>query len=96
MCQRIKLRAIERAGQLLNQLESTKNAGRPKEIKVGADPNKKTRKQAAKDAGMSERQSKQAIQVARAIDKNPELNDTIDKGKPPLDKSATPATLDLF
>jgi hypothetical protein len=58
--QQIKVRAIRRAGELLKQIE--KGAGRPKKKGVGADPITKTG--AARAAGFSERQQKEALRIA--------------------------------
>ena len=60
---RIQSRAMRRAGELLKQIPDV-NRGRPsKEIQDAAVPNI-TRKSAASDAGLSERQRKTAIRVA--------------------------------
>ena len=59
--EKIRARAIRRAGQLLNAIAPSKGANQ--NIRDGDDP-KVTRKNAAQDAGMSERQQKQAQRVA--------------------------------
>jgi hypothetical protein len=62
LAKRIKGRAIRRCGELLRQIEPPKFRGNQHE-EVGDDtgPN---RKQAASDAGLSERQRKQALRIA--------------------------------
>ena len=62
MADRIQARAIRRCGELLKQIEPA-NGARTDKPRDGADP-KLTRKQAATDAGLSERQRKTAIRVA--------------------------------
>jgi len=58
---RIRARAIRRAGELLKQIEPAKNQHDAR-AKDGGVPS--TRTQAATDAGMSERQRKEALRVA--------------------------------
>lgn len=60
LAMRIRARAIRRAGELLKQFDGR---GRPGENKDGAVPNFSQR-QAAADAGFSERQQKTAVRVA--------------------------------
>jgi hypothetical protein len=60
---RIQARAIRRCGELLKEIEA-KHTGRPPEIRDGNGPNLETRKSAAEDAGLSERQQKTAVRVA--------------------------------
>lgn len=62
MADRIQARAVRRAGELLKQIEPDKG-GRPAKTKDGADRSF-TRKEAAAEAGMSERQQKTAIRTA--------------------------------
>ena len=61
MAKRIRARATRRAGELLKQIEPAHGANQ--NIRVGTDP-KVTRKQAAEDAGLSERQAKNALRTA--------------------------------
>jgi hypothetical protein len=61
-CDRIQARAIRRMGELLKQIDPARGAN---QNIVGDTPHKVlTRKQAAKDAGLSTDQMKQAIRVA--------------------------------
>lgn len=77
MARRIKARAIRRCGELLREIEDAR--GKHWETKRdGGDPSI-SRKQAAKDAGLSERQRKQAINIARA----PNADEQIDSDEPP-------------
>jgi len=62
MADRIKTRAILRAGELLKQIEPAQGANQ--NIKDGTDQKVFTRTQAATEAGLSERQRKTALQVA--------------------------------
>lgn len=62
MSQRIRARAIRRAGELLKQIEP--GHGKNQNIKDGNGPNAETRKAVGEQAGMSERQIKTAIRVA--------------------------------
>jgi hypothetical protein len=62
MAQRIRARAIRRAGELLKQIEPKHGANQ--NINDGTDSNVLTRKQAARDAGMSERQQFTAQRIA--------------------------------
>ena len=71
-------RATRRAGELLEQIEPNKG-GRPK-TQVAADPSL-SRKQVASDAGMSERQQKTAIRVAKVPER--EFNKQVDGPTPP-------------
>ena len=79
MCQRIKLRAIKRAGELLEELESQRGKRTDLEPTVAADRKYQTRGQAAKDAGLSERQQRDAINIARA----PNADEIIEQDPPP-------------
>lgn len=65
MAQRIRARAIRRAGELLAQIEPQKGGDRKSDEyqKDGRGP-LISRKDAARDAGLSERQQKQALRVA--------------------------------
>lgn len=62
MANRIKARAVRRAGELLKLLEPARGANQ--NIEAGSGPNVSTRKDAAREAGLSERQQKTAIRVA--------------------------------
>jgi len=63
MAQRIRARAIRRAGELLKQIEPQQGARNDLEPRDGGAP-KLTRSDAARDAGMSERQQKTALRIA--------------------------------
>lgn len=62
MAQRIRARAIRRAGELLKQIEPRQGANQ--NIKAGDHPNVLTRTDAAREAGMSPHQAKQAVRVS--------------------------------
>jgi hypothetical protein len=64
MAVRIQARAIQRCGQLLNKIEKTQG-GRPK---TGASLTPVSRKQAARDAGLSEYERNTALRVANIPD----------------------------
>jgi hypothetical protein len=65
-CDRVKARAVKRAGEILQQIPDN-NRGRPvANIQEGTLPNI-TRSQAAADAGMSEHQRKTALRVAKVL-----------------------------
>lgn len=79
MAQRIRARAIRRAGELLKQVETRQGArsdltsdGRPSEV---------SRIDAARDAGMSSHQAKQAVRVANVPESDFEAQ--IEGPKPP-------------
>ena len=79
MASRIKARAARRAGELLHQIEPDKG-GRPSETKVG-DRLGFTRTDAARDAGMSEHQQKQAQRIAAISEHDFEAQ--VESPKPP-------------
>jgi Protein of unknown function (DUF3761) len=88
MAMKIKARAARRAGEIFNELEgqneqSEGKAGRPKNNQSSASPITKslTRKEAAKGAGFSDDQRKQAQQVA-AVPKR-EFEKAVESGNPP-------------
>lgn len=60
---RIRARAIRRAGEVLEMIEPQSGL-RTDLPRAGSDP-RLTRKQAANDAGMSPRQQKTAMKIAR-------------------------------
>lgn len=64
MATRIKARAIRRCGELLREIEPQQGGDRRSDQWDGDGP-LVSRKQAAADAGLSERQQKQALRVAR-------------------------------
>lgn len=64
MAQKILDRAIQRGGELLLEVEASKG-GRPSKTKVGGGPSSMTRKALAEEAGISERQAKDMVRVAR-------------------------------
>lgn len=95
MADRIQARAIARAGAILKEIEA-RHTGRPKKLGTVADPNFDpaaffenpisilgpiTRKQAATDAGLSERQRKTALRVANIPER--EFEEAIDSEDPP-------------
>jgi hypothetical protein len=63
MSKRIQSRALRRCGELLLQLKRPEQGGRPRKNGVGTGP--VSRKQAAEKAGLSKRQQKTAVRVAR-------------------------------
>ena len=79
MAQRIRARAIRRAGELLKQLEPNPG-GRPSETS-GGDHRSFYRGDAARDAGMSEHQAKQATRVASVPEQDFERQ--VESEKPP-------------
>lgn len=76
---RIKARAIQRAGQLLELIDRPEHSGRPKINGVGAHPISK--RQAALGAGMSKNQQRDATRVAR-VDQD-EFDSQVDSDNPP-------------
>lgn len=64
MAKRIRARAVRRMGELLKEIEPSKGGYHKNYARDGADPSTQTRKQAARDAGISERQQKQALKLA--------------------------------
>jgi len=56
------VRAIQRAGEILKEIEVSKGGRPAKETRDGAGPSSRT--QAATDAGLSERQKDTALRVA--------------------------------
>lgn len=79
MAERIKARAIRRAGELLKQIMPSKG-GRPSETR-GVASLSLSRKQAAEDAGLSEDQRKNALRVA-SID-GAEFDALVESDNPP-------------
>lgn len=76
---RIKARAIRRAGELLNAIEPKHGANQ--NIEGGSSPKVVTRKQAARDAGLSPDQQKQAQRVANVPQK--EFDEQVESDSPP-------------
>lgn len=76
MAKRIKNRALRRAGELLDQIEPAHGANQ--NIRAGAVPNVPTRKQAASEAGLSERQAKQVLRMAQVPE--PVFEDMVERG----------------
>lgn len=76
---RIRARAILRAGNLLEAIEPQQGK-RTDQLRVSSDP-KSSRKEVARAAGMSERQQKQALRIAR-IPKD-EFEKQIESDNPP-------------
>ena len=79
MAQRIRARAIRRAGELLKQIEPAHGANQ--NINDGGDTNVLTRKQAAQDAGMSERQRNTAQRIASIPEQD--FDEQVEGPKPP-------------
>ena len=77
MAQRIRARAIRRAGELLAQVET---AGRRSDITSGVRPPQVTRSDAARDVGLSAHQQKQAVRIAAVP--APEFERQIEAPKP--------------
>jgi len=76
---RIRARAIRRCGELLQAIKP-KHTGRPPENGAAAGPN--SRKSAARDAGLSERQRKTALRVA-GVEKS-EFEAAVESDEPPI------------
>jgi hypothetical protein len=81
MADRIQARAMRRCGELLAQIKPARGARTDLEPRVGTDP-KSTRLNAAKKAGMSERQRKTALRVA-AVPKS-EFDAAVESDNPPM------------
>jgi len=77
MAERIRARAIRRCGELLRAIKDGP-AGRPK---LGATPPPISRSQAARDAGLSRDQKRDAIRVARIPE--PEFEAAVESDDPP-------------
>lgn len=80
MAQRIRARAIRRAGELLKQIEPGQGFRTDLEPSA-ASGTKLTRKQAAQDAGMSDRQKNTALRVANVPEA--EFEAQVEADKPP-------------
>lgn len=79
MAQRIRARAIRRAGELLKQIEPGKTGPKP-ELGVGGHT-QLTREDAAREAGMSKHQQVQATRIANVPER--EFEKQIEAPKPP-------------
>lgn len=79
MATRIKARATRRAGELLLQIQPQRGANQ--NIQEGDRPNVPTRSDAARDAGMSQHQQKQAVRIAAVP--APEFERQVESPKPP-------------
>lgn len=79
MAARIKARATRRAGELLSQIDAATPGPKP-ELKVG-DRLKFGRSDAAREAGMSPHQQKQAVRIAAIPE--PEFERQVESPKPP-------------
>lgn len=79
MAQRIRARAIRRAGELLKQIEPDKG-GRPAKTGMG-DNTSFTRTDAAREAGMSKHQQVQATRIANVPESD--FHKQIESPKPP-------------
>ena len=81
MADRIQARAIRRCGELLKQIEPSKGGDASLFIaRDGADPSV-TRKLAAEQAGLSERQRKTALLVANVPEQD--FNQSVESDNPP-------------
>jgi hypothetical protein len=78
MADRIQARAIQRCGQLLNEIEKAHGANQNIN---GGTPTKVTRKSAAEEAGMSKDQAVTAIRVANIPEE--EFDEAIESDDPP-------------
>jgi hypothetical protein len=78
MALRIKARAIRRCGELLKTFKAP--GGRPSKTRAGAGPSLSQR-EAAKGAGMSKRQEKQAVRVANVP--APVFDAVVESERPP-------------
>lgn len=86
MARRIQARAVRRAGQLLEQFQTTPNGGRPEKNTVGtvgvSDPDRpRSQREAARRAGMSERQERTARRVAEVPED--EFEEKVESEDPP-------------
>jgi hypothetical protein len=79
LAKRIKGRAIRRCGQLLREIDRPEQGGRPPKNDDGGDT--VSRKQAATNAGLSERQHHQALRIATIPEES--FNEQIDSDTPP-------------
>jgi len=79
MAQRIRARAIRRAGEILKQVEAAPTGPKP-ELKAGDHP-QFGRSDAAREAGMSPHQAKQAVRVANVPEADFEAQ--VESPKPP-------------
>jgi len=77
---RIKARAIRRCGELLEQIKTASGLRTDLEPRDGSVP-RLTRTQVADEAGLSERQRKNALRVARIP--NREFEEAVEAGEPP-------------
>lgn len=80
MADRIQARAIRRCGELLRQIEPSKG-GRPSQITTDAADSSFTRKSAAEQAGLSERQQYTALRVANVPEQ--QFNESVESDSPP-------------
>jgi hypothetical protein len=80
MADRIQARAIRRCGELLRQIEPSKG-GRPSQITTDAADSSFTRKSAAEQAGLSERQQYTALRVANVPEQ--QFNESVESESPP-------------
>ena len=79
MAQRIRARAIRRAGELLKQIEPAHGANQ--NISEGDRTNVLTRENAAREAGMSKHQQVQATRIANVSER--EFEEQVESPKPP-------------
>lgn len=87
--QRIRARAVRRCGELLKEIE--KQQGKRTD-KLGDGGGPKSRKDAATDAGLSERQAKQSIRVANVPEEN--FEEQLESETPPTIKVEPDQTAD--
>jgi hypothetical protein len=78
---RIRARAIRRCGELLKEIEKQQGKRSDVELKATEGPKSASRKEAAKEAGLSERESKTAIRVANVP--TPKFEAQVESEKPP-------------
>lgn len=85
MAQRIRARAMRRAGELLKQIEPQKGARTDLQPTDGGD-SRLMRSEVAKQAGMSERQQVTAVRVASIPE--PEFTKQVESANPPTAEAA--------
>ena len=91
MAQRIRARAIRRAGELLKQIEPAPTGPKP-ELKAG-NHHQFGRMEAARNAGLSEHQAKQATRIANLPEN--EFETQVEGDKPPTLSQLASQPVDL-
>lgn len=79
MAQRIRARAIRRAGELLKQIEPQQ--GQRRDLQPSVGDHTKSREDAAREAGMSKHQQVQATRIANVPER--EFEEQVESPKPP-------------